>query len=313
MRVLDLFCGAGGLSLGFRDAGFSVTGADINPHSAKIFSINNIGEFIEIDLARNFVTDAFDLLIGGPPCRPWSSINRQRRGSLHPDYSLLERYFDHVLKLKPHAFFLENVPPLRSDELFLSCIDKVTREGYSVASKSLRYLDFGVATKRRRLFTVGFRDFGLNANDFFTHLNQLKETPLTVGQAIRKYDDIAEGEIPDHEWPQLKTIDKYESYYQSGKYGWSKLKYEGYAPSFGNIMKTYILHPRANEGGFPLRVLSVREVLEIMGFPPDFRFPSGMGLGMRYQMVANAVSPVAASKMAWVIREMIGNRHYSWG
>ena len=93
MRVLDLFCGAGGLSLGFRDAGFSVTGVDVNPHSAEIYSINAIGEFIEIDLARDSVTGMFDIVVGGPPCRPWSNINRQRRGFLHPDYSLLERFF----------------------------------------------------------------------------------------------------------------------------------------------------------------------------------------------------------------------------
>ena len=79
-------------------------------------------------------------------------------------------------------------------------------------------------------------------------------------------------------------------YYESGKFGWSKLEYDGYAP-FGNIMKTYI-HPRAGEGDFPLRVLSVRGSC-YHGLSGDFRFPPGMGLGMKYQMVANAVSPAA--------------------
>lgn len=311
MRVLDLFCGAGGLSLGFRDAGFSVLGADINQYSAEIYSINNIGKFIEIDLAGDSVAGTFDVVIGGPPCRPWSSINRQKRGLLHQDYSLLERFFDHVFEIRPRAFILENVPPLGSDEKFSLLKDDATREGYSVDSQSLEYLDFGVATKRRRLFTVGFRDFGMNAKDFFICLEQVKETPLTVGQVIKRYEGYAEGAIPDHEWPHLKTIRKYRDYYESGKFGWSKLEYDGYAPSFGNIMKTYILHPRAGEGNFPLRVLSVREALAIMGFPEDFRFPPGMGLGMKYQMVANAVSPVAAQKMARVVREIIERRSYS--
>lgn len=311
MRVLDLFCGAGGLSLGFRDAGFSVVGADINQYSAEIYSINNIGKFIEIDLAGDSVAGTFDVVIGGPPCRPWSNINRQKRGLLHQDYSLLERFFDHVFDLRPCAFLLENVPPLGSDEKFSSLKKEATREGYSVDSQSLEYLDFGVATKRRRLFTVGFREFGMNAKDFFICLEQVKETPLTVGQAIKKYEGYAERDIPDHEWPHLKTIHKYRDYYESGKFGWSKLEYDGYAPSFGNIMKTYILHPRAGKRDFPLRVLSVREALAIMGFPEDFRFPPGMGLGMKYQMVANAVSPVAAQKMARVVREIIERRNYS--
>ena len=174
MRVLDLFCGAGGLSLGFRDAGFSVLGADINQYSAEIYSINNIGKFIEIDLAGDSVAGTFDVVIGGPPCRPWSSINRQKRGLLHQDYSLLERFFDHVFEIRPRAFILENVPPLGSDEKFSLLKDDATREGYSVDSQSLEYLDFGVATKRRRLFTVGFRDFGMNAKDFFICLEQVK-------------------------------------------------------------------------------------------------------------------------------------------
>lgn len=310
MRALDLFCGAGGLSLGFRNEGFSVTGADLNQYSAGIFSINKIGECIEIDLAGNSVAGTFDVVVGGPPCRPWSSINIRRRGSRHPDYQLLERFFDHVIELRPHAFLMENVPPMGSDSGFRSLIEKVRREGYSVSSQSVKYLDYGAATKRRRLFTVGFRDFGLDAKDFFIRMNNLKEQPLTVGQAIRKYEMYAGGEFPDHEWPQLNTIARYKDYYESGKYGWSKLDYDGYAPSFGNIMKTYILHPRAGEGSFPLRVLSVRETMEIMGFPADFRFPAGMGLGMRYQMVANAVNPIAAQKMALVIREMIESQVY---
>ncbi|QSZ66933.1 DNA cytosine methyltransferase [Methanofollis aquaemaris] len=310
MRALDLFCGAGGLSLGFRDDGFSVTGADINQYSADIFSTNDIGECIEADLTLGSVPGTFDVVMGGPPCRPWSSINTRKRGSLHPDYRLLERFFDHVIELRPHAFLMENVPPMGSDEGFRSLIKKVKREGYSVASQSLKYLDFGAATKRRRLFTVGFRDFGLDAKDFFIRMDRLKEQPITVGQAIEKYEGYAEGKVPDHEWPHLNTIDRYREYYDSGKYGWSKLEYDGYAPSFGNIMKTYILHPRAGEGNFPLRVLSVRETMEIMGFPADFRFPAGMGLSIRYQMVANAVSPIAAQKMARVIREMIESRKY---
>lgn len=310
MKVLDLFCGAGGFSLGFRDAGFSVVGADINQHSAKIYSTNNIGEFIEIDLSRDSVDGMFEVVIGGLPCRPWSSINLQRRGSHHPDYNLIERFFDHIFRLRPRAFLMENVPPLMSDKVFGELKGKAIKKGYSVESQSLKYLDFGVATKRRRLFTVGFREFGMDARDFFACLEQVKEAPITVGKAIKKYEGYAEGDIPDHEWSHLNTIHKYRDYYESGKFGWSKLEYEGYAPSFGNLMKTYILHPKAGEGDFPLRVLSVRETLAIMGFPEDYRFPPEMGLGMRYQMVANAVSPVAAQKMARVVLKILESQNY---
>ncbi len=310
MRVLDLFCGAGGLSLGFRDEGFSITGADNNPYSGKIFSINHIGEFIDIDLTEKPVTDSFDIIVGGPPCRPWSTVNLQRRGSLHPEYILLDRFFEHIIALKPRAFLLENVLPLGHDARFLELIGKATHEGYHILFRTVRYSDFGATTRRQRLIAVGFREFGLNASEFFERLEQMKEPSLTVGQTIKQYENFMYGEYPDHEWPNLTTIDKYQKYYKSGKYGWFKLDYDDCSPSFGNIMKTYILHPLAGMNGYPLRVISVREALEIMGFPSTFTFPSGMGMSMKYQMVANSVSPVVARKLARVIKCMLQSRSF---
>ena len=308
MKVLDLFCGAGGLSLGFRDEGFAITGADINPHAGEVFHVNRIGTFIQIDFSSETLTGTYDVVVGGPPCRPWSCVNIRKRGPLHPDYILLERYFDHVLAIRPRAFLLENVPVIARDASFQRFIKKSIKEGYSLEYRTVRYIDYGTATQRRRLITVGFRDFGINPQEFFQRLDRLKVNPVTVGQAIQKYEKCKRDEIPDHEWPKLKTIEKYSRYYETGKYGWYKLDYNGYSPSFGNIMKTYILHPRAGMDGFPLRVISVREALEIMGFPATFIFPAGLGMGMKYQMVADSVSPVVARKMAQVISDILGNQ-----
>ena len=121
---------------------------------------------------------------------------------------------------------------------------------------------------------------------------------------------MAMHDFPDHEWPQLKTIEKYRENYETGKYGWHRLKYDECAPSFGNVMKTYILHPNAGENNFPIRVLSVREVLEIMGFPDTYLFPPTMAMGMKYQMAADSVSPVVATRMATTLKNIIENRGY---
>lgn len=307
MKVLDLFCGGGGFSLGFQNADFFVTGVDNNPFSENIFSLNDIGVFILKDLSFESVDGSFDVVIGGPPCRPWSSINVQKRGEIHPDYSLLERFFDHIHHIKPKLFLMENVPPLMNDETFTRLKNQIENEGYAITSQSINYKEYGSASNRRRLFTIGLRDFGQHPDEFFLRLKRLKNTLHTVGDAIQKFEHMPEGEIPDHVWPKLKTIEKYQEkgYYKTGKYGWVQLKYDDHAPSFGNIMKTYILHPMAGKENYPLRVISVRENLAIMGFPENYRFPEGMGIGMRYQMVANAVSPVVATKMAIVIRDMI--------
>ena len=145
MKVLDLFCGAGGLSLGFRDAGFSVLGADINQYSAEIYSINNIGKFIEIDLARDSVAGTFDVVIGGlhaAPVKHQQAEARLTSSGLQPARTV----FDHIFEIRPRHLFWK-MCPLGSDEKFLSLKDDATKEGYSVDSQSLEYLDFGVATK----------------------------------------------------------------------------------------------------------------------------------------------------------------------
>jgi DNA (cytosine-5)-methyltransferase 1 len=103
----------------------------------------------------------------------------------------------------------------------------------------------------------------------------------------------------------LNTIEKYRERYRTGQYGWRRLDYDSPAPSFGNVTKTYVLHPEAGESGFDERILSVRELLCIMGFPKEFHFPEGIPLPRRYQMVADVVSPVFSEACAHVTREML--------
>ena len=76
-------------------------------------------------------------------------------------------------------------------------------------------------------------------------------------------------------------------------------------PSFGNVQKTCTLHPLAGDNGFPLRVISVREAMAIMGFNNEFKFPEEITLTVKYQMIADVVSPVFSKKCANVIKELL--------
>ena len=93
--------------------------------------------------------------------------------------------------------------------------------------------------------------------------------------------------------------------HRSGKYGWKRLAWDAPALSFGSVSKTYILHPDSDPERPEARVLSVREVLSIMGFGRSFRFPEHTPLSLRYRMAANAVSPVFSADCATVLRVMI--------
>lgn len=291
MKVLDLFCGMGGFSYGFSKSGYDVTGIDINPWAEKIFDKNKIGKVIIKDLKEDSVTDLKpDIIVGGSPCKPWSTLNLKKRGPLHEDFILMEKYFLHIFELKPVIFVFENVIPVGKDETLRRIIRKLRRHGYSIYEERIRYSDFGAAIARDRYFAFGFYRNIPARKQFEKLLFTSRKTPKTVKQAIEKYRRRKEKEIPDHEWPNLKTINKYTEKYKSGKFGWYILQWDKPSPSFGNIMKTYILHPGFNNGG-PRRTISIREAAAIFGFKDDFSFPEGMGKGIRYQMIADAVSP----------------------
>ena len=337
MKVLDLFCGAGGLASGFAKAGFEVNGVDINPYVEEIFSLNNIGNVQIADLSKDqpeiedkpapqdinqvsetqerkedvpllpqaldAISEEFDLIVGGPPCKPWSTVNLTRRKDKHPDYNLIPRFFDYVKHYKPSLFLLENVPPAK--EILTPYLEELEDSediGYSVGLQLVRYSDYGAPIARQRIIAIGIK--GRKAAEFFQGLLAYRKKPKTVKDAIGYLSSKEKGEIRDHDYPNFRTIEKYRKYYETGKYGWYKLEWEKPARSFGNVTKTYILHPSSWNNGTPPRVISVKEALLLMGFGRRFRFPKGMGMGIRYQMVADAVSPVFAYAAARVIREI---------
>jgi DNA (cytosine-5)-methyltransferase 1 len=304
LELIDLFAGMGGLTSGFIKEGYVSTGYDLNPYTEKIFKLNRLGKAYTRDLGKSIVSGNADVVVGGPPCKPWSSLNLNRRCMLNDNYFLVDAYFKNVLNINPKAFMMENVPPVKNSENLLAWIRKMRRHGYSISQGKVIYSNYGAAISRRRFILIGTRDKN-NSKAFFNSLERFETDPDTVGNRIRKYSQYTMDQYPDHVWPVLHTINKYKDKYNSGKFGWYKLDYNKPSPSFGNIMKTYLLHPQAGINGYENRVISVREAMSLMGFPDEFRFPEGMGMGMRYQMVADSVSPVFSSIAAQIIKGML--------
>ena len=314
VRVLDLFAGMGGFSLGFSRAGFDVVGVDRIPWTQMVFRRWDIGTAYTIDLSQVdsneqvlAVGEGTTVLIGGPPCRPWSLMNQRRRSADHADQPLLIRFFDFVKAIGPRIFIFENVPPVWQDAVYQQQCELLRRADprYSIRAMVVRYDQFGASTARQRLVTVGVRGSNDAATGFFTRLADRLREPSSVRDVIEWLRDVDRDGVSDHSWPQLNTIEKYRERYRTGRYGWRRLAYDTPAPSFGNVTKTYVLHPEAGEAGFEERILSVRELLCIMGFPRDFHFPEGIPLPKRYQMVADVVSPVFSEACAHVVREML--------
>ena len=305
MDVIDLFCGMGGLSYGFSSEGFRVAGFDRWNCAVFSFNHNRIGTAVEMDLLRDYPKILEEcIIIGGPPCEPWSRLNlyRWRRGERHPLYSCLFRFFEIVLRNRPVLFVMENVPDALRDAKVITIMKRIGRY-YSVETRVISYADYGAATARRRLFVIGVRrDYNIDARLIFDGIP--RDKPKKVRDVIWDLRDRGWDDTIDHVWTQVKSVHRYKRYYRTGKYGWYVLSWDRPSPSFGNITKTYILHPDSFNGG-ETRPLSVREALRIMGFPDNYSFPRGISITAKYEMIADTVSPVFSTKLARTIKKLV--------
>ena len=169
--AIDLFCGAGGLSEGFRLAGFQIlAGNDIDRHAAGTFAASHSeGQFlsgpIEDIAAHEFLCATglnrgeLDCLIGGPPCQAFSVYNHQR--GLHDKRSgLFYEYLRIVEGLMPMWVVMENVTGITSagDGRAVEEIHSgLSALGYDVEARILRAEEYGVPQERRRIFFLGNR------------------------------------------------------------------------------------------------------------------------------------------------------------
>ena len=144
--AIDLFAGAGGLSLGFRQTGqYCIKVAfESNPAMQDTYRLNHPGTDVRGDV-RNAdyagIREKYgpiDVVIGGPPCQGFSNANRQKNHIISRNNSLVKEYVRAVLELKPKAFVMENVSMLRSDthRFYMSKNDRSLVEGGILTAKN---------------------------------------------------------------------------------------------------------------------------------------------------------------------------------
>ena len=169
--TLDLFCGAGGITEGFRQAGYKcLYGNDCMEEAIKTFSYNHpeawaeARDIEEVDPAdvRNRLgieKGALDVLVGGPPCQGFS-INAPERFLQDPRNKLFNDYVRFVEEFEPKTFLFENVPGLLSlgdGKVFRLVMSEFERLGYHVTHKILFAAHYGAPQERWRLILMGSR------------------------------------------------------------------------------------------------------------------------------------------------------------
>jgi DNA (cytosine-5)-methyltransferase 1 len=162
MKVVDLFCGGGGLSLGFMMAGHDVIAAyDADPVAVATHN-TNLGEHAHVADIRSMNGKDLpecDAIIGGPPCQALSNGN-QINGGWSSERNLVPKFVEIVLGRMPKVFVMENVMGLLNYESELAELMKLFfKAGYLVSKFQVDAADYGVPQNRKRIFFIGSRSF----------------------------------------------------------------------------------------------------------------------------------------------------------
>lgn len=171
LSTIDLFCGAGGITEGFRETGYRcLYGNDCMPEAVETFSANHPEawgdsrsieevEPAEVRARLGLKRGGLDVLAGGPPCQGFS-INAPERFLRDPRNKLFKDYIRFVEEFEPKAFLFENVPGLLSlgdGKVFRRIVREFEEHGYHVTAKILFAAHYGVPQERWRLILLGSR------------------------------------------------------------------------------------------------------------------------------------------------------------
>ena len=196
LRVIDLFSGAGGLSVGFEWLSAhpfkTVWANDFNQYAADTYNANfpgvcTSGDIVDTLDSSDFEIPYADVVIGGPPCQGFSLLNKKREND--PRKKLWIPFMQVVKKSGAQVFVMENVPQLLGSLEHQEITKWATDEGFNLWSGSLVAADYGVPQTRKRAFIVG--SMNQNPSQFFPPLkshfdpNKVPEQLTVFGGAYR--------------------------------------------------------------------------------------------------------------------------------
>lgn len=322
LNVAALFAGAGGLDLGFQQAGFRVPWA--NEYDKDIWASYE-ANFPHTFLDRRSITEvnASDIpqvhgFIGGPPCQSWSEAGaargiEDRRGQLFWEYMRL-------LKSKKPLFFLaENVSGIlfnRHSHAFQEILKGFSAQGYNVSYGLLNANDFGVPQDRERVIIVGYR---VETGKFFmppapdasrpTLKDAIQDLVNTVVPALDTNYSNPKTKIVNHEY----MVGGFSSMFMSRNRvrDWTQPSFTIQAggrhaplhPQAPKMEKVGVDKWRFKRGQEKLyRRLSVRECARVQTFPDEYEFKYSR-VSDGYKMIGNAVPVEFAKRLALRIAE----------
>jgi DNA (cytosine-5)-methyltransferase 1 len=332
--AIDLFCGAGGLSEGLRQAGFKVLGAvDLDSVACNAYRLNHKKTKLwEMDVRRlssaklmktlRILPGELDLLAACPPCQGFSTMrtkngtrrNRDRRNDLIFEVLRIVR------SIKPACVMLENVPGLAHSRRYLRFLKKLDSFGYRVNWSVLNTADFKVPQRRRRLVLLaskwGEPEFAPKMKGYLTVRHAIGDLtpPQRSRDPLHNYSTCRSERIKtlikriprnggsrkalgaQSQLPCHRRLEGFRDVY--GRMAWDKP-----APTITggciNPSKGRFLHPRAD------RAITLREAALLQTFPKTYHFPIESGRYPVAALIGNALPPRFIKSHAIALRKLI--------
>ena len=297
-EVIDLFAGCGGLSLPFESCGFRSIGYEMNAVAVETYANNLDGECHETFLTPGWPKerDGVEVIIGGPPCQPFSQFGYQRGKKDSRDGFPV--FLDAMKRFRPKIAVMENVRGLlyRNKEYLHHAVRDMERLGYSVYAQVLKAVEYGVPQKRERVFVVA-------SQVGWDWPERSVDAPVTAGAALGPLayteDDSSVYLKPNED----EYIARYEAKSNCVTPRDLHLDKPARTVTCRNLGgKTSDMHRIVTPSG-KRRMLTIREGARLQSFPDWFEF-SGKQYE-RCEQIGNAVPPLLGLAVARQVRNAL--------
>jgi DNA (cytosine-5)-methyltransferase 1 len=307
LKVLDLFCGAGGFSLGFKQANYEIVcGLDNFEPVIRTFSYNFSSSHIILEDIKKVSSKIIkeevgevDVIIGGPPCEAFtlasSKIQKDPLDRLYSDPrgQLVLHFIRLVGDLKPIFFVMENVRGILIPQIKEAIIKEFKRVGYDrFYFNVLHAEDYGNPSIRTRVFISNLKILPEKSKIKRTVWDAIGDLPSPYSiHDIPNHDPVPVSERKLRKILRLKKGHSLVSFIGADnrmKENYIRLKFNSLAPTV--MGKSRFIHPVEN------RILTVRENARLMSFPDDFIFFGGREV--QFDQVGEAVPPILAKSIA---------------
>jgi DNA (cytosine-5)-methyltransferase 1 len=336
--AIDLFSGCGGLTLGLKQAGFSVLSAvEIDPAAVNTYKANHRGVVVKnVDIRKLPATKlrrelklrmgSLDLLAGCPPCQGFSTLRTRNGAKRNRDArnDLVHEMLRFVRAFRPKSVMMENVPRLIRHKPFKDFCKGLRRLGYRLSFEIKDAARYGVPQRRRRLILVAGRGMDI---EFGAESRRSR----TVRGAIGRLSEPGQSRDTLHNIPEKKRTDRIrklirdipkdggsrgdlpkrrqlECHKNSNGFNdiYGRMAWDEVAPTITsgcfNPSKGRFLHPQKN------RAITMREAALLQSFPRNYEFDVSPGKEAIALMIGNALPPEFIRRHALEIRSALRAR-----